>query len=125
MNLLQINCSFELSLNQRILKKCVTVSTKILSSTAVFNTDNKKCFLSTKSAFYNDFEGTLKTGVMAAENSDLPSHKNNCKAFLCLTNLNMDCFVILSQCNAGFAKRLLAVQTVSQGTAAENGSHLK
>ncbi len=30
------------------------VSTKILSSTAVFNI-HKKCFLSSKSAYYNDF----------------------------------------------------------------------
>ncbi len=33
-------------------KKCILVSTEILSSTAVFNTDNKKkCNLSTKSAY--------------------------------------------------------------------------
>ncbi len=33
-------------------KSCITVSTKILSSTTVFNIDNnKKCFLSSKSAY--------------------------------------------------------------------------
>jgi len=43
-------CYFELSTNQRM-KKCIMVSTKILSSTTVFNIDNnKKCFLSSKSA---------------------------------------------------------------------------
>jgi len=32
--------------------KCITVSTKILSSTTIFNIDNnKKCFLSSKSAY--------------------------------------------------------------------------
>ncbi len=35
-------------------KKCITISTKILSSTTVLNIDNKKkCFLSTKSVYYN------------------------------------------------------------------------
>ncbi len=33
--------------------KCIMVSTKILSSTTVFNIDNKKCFLLlSKSAYY-------------------------------------------------------------------------
>ncbi len=45
-------CSFELSINQRILKKSITVSTKILSSTTIFNTDNNyKCFSNSKSAY--------------------------------------------------------------------------
>ncbi|MDN8907574.1 hypothetical protein Q0O77_14770, partial [Staphylococcus aureus] len=49
-------CSFELSIHQRILKKSTTVSTKILSSTTVFNIDNNMTFyLSTKSACSNDF----------------------------------------------------------------------
>ncbi len=44
------------------------VPTKILSSTTAFNIDiNKKCFLSR----YNRYNVTLKTGVMAAENSAL------------------------------------------------------
>jgi len=49
-------CSFELSSYQRILRTMITASTKILSSTTVFNIDSKKkCFLSTKSTFYSDF----------------------------------------------------------------------
>ncbi len=44
--------SFELYIHQR---KYIVVSTKILSSTTVFDNNNKKCFLSTKSAYYNDF----------------------------------------------------------------------
>ncbi len=36
-------CSFKL--HQRILKKCIKVSTKILSSTTVFNYNNNTCFL--------------------------------------------------------------------------------
>ncbi len=44
-------CSFELSIHYIILNN-ITVSMKILSSTTVFNIDkNKKCFLSTKSAY--------------------------------------------------------------------------
>ncbi len=36
--------------------QCITVSTKILGSTTVFNIDNnQKCFLSSKSVYYNDF----------------------------------------------------------------------
>jgi hypothetical protein len=51
----------------------------ILSRTTEFNIDDSmnnnnnsinKCFLSTKSAYYNNV--TLKTGVMAKENSELP-----------------------------------------------------
>jgi len=38
------------------MKKCVMVSTKLLHSTTVFNCNNdKKCFLSTKSEYQNDF----------------------------------------------------------------------
>ncbi len=46
------------------------VSTKILNSRTVFTIENK-CFLSTKSAYKNDFWKIIwqmKTGVMAAEN---------------------------------------------------------
>ncbi len=54
-------------------------STKILSSTTVFNIDNnKKYFLSIKLAYYIVFLKdlmTLKTGVMAADNSALLSQK--------------------------------------------------
>jgi len=47
---------FQLSNPRRILKKSITFYTKISSSTTVFNFDNDtKCFLSTKSAYYNDF----------------------------------------------------------------------
>ncbi len=42
--------SFELYIHQM---KYIIVSTKILSSTTVFDNNNKKCFLSTKSAYYN------------------------------------------------------------------------
>ncbi len=47
-----------------------------LSSTTVFKIDkSKKCFLSTKSAYYYDFWKImrLKNGIIAAENSALPS----------------------------------------------------
>ncbi len=53
------------------------VLTQTLSSTTGFNTDNKKYVLS-KSVYYNDFwriSVTLKTRVMFAENSALPSLK--------------------------------------------------
>ncbi len=41
---------------KKILKIYITLSTKILSSRTLFNIDkNKKCFLSSKSAYYNDF----------------------------------------------------------------------
>ncbi len=44
--------SFELSIHQSILNKRITVSTKILNSTAVFNIDNnKQCCLRTKSSY--------------------------------------------------------------------------
>ncbi len=65
--------SFDISIHQRILKNSVTVSTKLLSSTMVFNNDNnKKSFLNTKSVHYNDFQ---QTAVMIAENTALPSHE--------------------------------------------------
>ncbi len=52
---------FELSIHQKILKKFITVSTKILFSTTIFNIKNKKNFFSSpKSAFFdyywNDYE---------------------------------------------------------------------
>jgi len=51
--------------------------TKILKSTTVFKIENnKKCFLSCKSAYYNDFsEGSCDTEVWSndAEKSALPS----------------------------------------------------
>jgi len=40
------------NLNQRILKKNLSVSTKILFIPNVFNIDNKKCYLSTKLTFF-------------------------------------------------------------------------
>jgi len=40
---------FDLFIHQRILDKCVMVSTKILGT--VFNIDHDKCFLSSKSAY--------------------------------------------------------------------------
>ncbi len=60
---------FELS----ILSKKVSLFPQI-QLTTVFNIDNDAaCFLSSKSAYKNDFEGSYDTGVwvMAAENSDL------------------------------------------------------
>jgi len=44
-------------IQQRILgkKKCITVSTKILRISTVFNIDNnRKCFLRSKSVYRND-----------------------------------------------------------------------
>ncbi len=53
--------------NLKILKKCITVST------TVFNIDNNnKCFYN--KLFLKDHV-TLKTGVMDAENSTLPSQE--------------------------------------------------
>ncbi len=43
--------NFKPSIYKILKNKCITVSTKIFSSTTVFNIDNNnKCFLSTKSA---------------------------------------------------------------------------
>jgi len=43
-------------INKKILKIYITLSTKILSSRTLFNIyKNTKCFLSSKSAYYNDF----------------------------------------------------------------------
>ncbi len=56
----------------------IKVSTKILSTTTVFNIDNnKKCFLSSKSAYYilKDHV-TRKTGVTAVENFVLPPQES-------------------------------------------------
>ncbi len=56
----------------------ILFSTKILSSTTVFNiNNNNKCFLSTKPAFMNDFEGPCDTEdwINAAKNSALPHKK--------------------------------------------------
>ncbi len=36
-------------------QKSWTVSTEILNRTNVYNTDNNKCYVSTKSAYWNDF----------------------------------------------------------------------
>ncbi len=48
-------CNFLLFINQ-IIKNSIMAFTKILSSTIVFNIDNnRKCLLSTKSAYKNDF----------------------------------------------------------------------
>ncbi len=44
-------CSFELSIHPEKPEESVTVSTKTLNSTTALNFDNKKCFLSSKSAF--------------------------------------------------------------------------
>ncbi len=54
-------------------KKYIIVSTKVLSSKTVNIDNNNNCFLSTKSAY--QFLKTLKAGVMAAENSALPSQE--------------------------------------------------
>ncbi len=57
--------SFELFNNQRVMKKSIPVSTKILSSTTVFNINNNvKCFLSSKIRMISEDHVTLKTGVM-------------------------------------------------------------
>ncbi len=65
-------CSFELSVHHIILKKWNMYFTNILNSATVFNIDNnKKCLLSTKSECFLKDHVTLKTGVMASENSVL------------------------------------------------------
>jgi len=43
---------FWIFIKQRILKKFITIQN---FSTTVLNNDNKKCYLSNKSAIYNDF----------------------------------------------------------------------
>ncbi len=56
------------------IEKCVIVSTQILSSTTVFNIDNnKKYFLRSKSAYYNDFWRIMWHWRL--ENADL-HHRN-------------------------------------------------
>ncbi len=55
-------------------KKCITVSTKILCSTTIFNIDNnQKCFLSRTSSYYNDFWSSCDTEDLSndAENTAL------------------------------------------------------
>jgi len=44
-------CSFELYIHQRIMKKGITIYTKILSSTSVFKIDKVHFFYSSKSAY--------------------------------------------------------------------------
>ncbi len=58
-------------------KKFIVVSTKILYNATVLNIGNsKECFLSSKSAYLNDSEGSCDTeDWMAAENSAL-HHRN-------------------------------------------------
>jgi len=66
---IKLSYSFDLFVHQRILKNMyIIVSTKILSSTTVFNIDtNQKCFLSSKFIILEGFlkdRVTLKIGVM-------------------------------------------------------------
>lgn len=86
-------CSFEL-IHQRILKICMLVFSQILSSTAVFNIDNMKCFL----ALYHNILGWFlkDCGVMAAEKMNLKYIKleNNLKfskksISICITDLKV------------------------------------
>ncbi len=59
--------------------KCITVSTKILCSTTVFNIDNnQKCFLRSKSAYYYDFWRSCDTEDCSndAENTALITEIN-------------------------------------------------
>ncbi len=52
--------------------KCITIYTKILCSTTVFNIDNnQKCFLSSKSAYYYDFWRDTEDWSNDAENTAL------------------------------------------------------
>jgi len=53
-------------------KQCITISTKITCSTT-FQHNNIKCFLSSKSAYYNYL--TLKIGVKDSENVTLSSQE--------------------------------------------------
>ncbi len=60
-------------------KKSITVCMKIWSSTTVFNIDNyQKCFLSSKSVYYNDFWRSCDTEDWSndAENSALITEIN-------------------------------------------------
>ncbi len=66
-------CSFFI---KRSYRKSINASTNIvnINNLTIFNIDDDaKCFLSSKSACYNDFEGPYdaEIGVMAAENSAL------------------------------------------------------
>jgi len=57
----KINSYFELLFIEESRKKCITVATKILSKKKkktgfiLIHINNKKCFLSSKSAYQNDF----------------------------------------------------------------------
>ncbi len=77
-------CSFDLSIHPEKPEESVTVSTNILNSTTALNFDNKRCFLSSKSAFLELFMKnnlTLKTAVMMTK-IKLFHHMNK------LSNLN-------------------------------------
>ncbi len=70
------------SIYKKIQNKCITIWKNIKQHNCFQHTvDNiKKCFLSTKTAYYNGFmkdNVTLKTGVMVAENSASLHHRNN------------------------------------------------
>ncbi len=66
----------------------ITISTKILCSTTVFNIDNnQKCVLSRKSAYYYDFWRSCDTEDWSndAENTDLITEIN-----YSLTDINLE-----------------------------------
>ncbi len=58
--------------------KCITVSTKILCSTTVFNIDNnQKCFLSSKSAYYYDFWRSCDSEDWSNDAENTAAHHRN------------------------------------------------
>ncbi len=77
------------------------VSTKILNSRTVF-TIEKKCFLSTKSAWFLKDHLTMKTGVMAAENV----FKIETSYFAIAFHNNCFCFILIREFFQEYLKNL-------------------
>ncbi len=94
--------------------KCITVSTKILCSTTVFNIDNnQKCFLSSKSAYYYDFWRSCDTEDWSndAENTALITEINYSLTDIHIENSFLNCnnislfFTLFYQINAALVSR--------------------
>ncbi len=59
-------------------KTCIMFFTKIFSSTTVFNIDNnQKCFLSSKSSYYNDFWRSCDTEDWSNDAENTAAHHSN------------------------------------------------
>ncbi len=69
--------------------KCITVSTKIWSSTTVFSIDtNQKCFLSINSVYYYDFWRSCDTEDWINDAGNTAAHHRNKLQFKLYSNRN-------------------------------------